>query len=211
MSENGKRELGPDDITAEGSLWDVWKLSRSLEEPVANIVIFLFSMALVVGYTVLFTPVDTSRYEIAVTLAREGFRFTTITLGFLMAGLSMFSGIVRSRYAIDLSRFSYPDAGMSYLKVMLLSVMKPFICFLVASVLFFSISLLAVPVDLRWGPSVAALGTSVRPILGSVLFITVVGVYVVLLLSIKSFVFNIYKSVTSAVRHEVEFGEKGGE
>lgn len=208
MTTSSKNRLPPKDITAEGSVREIWRAAKKLPEPLSNKVALSVALLVLILYAML-SDQDASHFASQTrNLSEAGFRFSTIVLGFLMAGMSMFSGLVRSDYAKDLSRIENEDYGLSFLKVMLLSLMKPFLYFLFAAFLFFGMSVVAQSdgPGVEFMIAIKADGWQ-KDIASRASFTIVAGLHVLLLLALKSFVFNIYKSITAAVRYEVETSE----
>lgn len=201
------------DIFLEGSLWDTYKKSPDWRSNRFNRVVLVGAILLSVSLTladVLFgTPYKGKVTEI-ITAIRSwleiGVSFSLGTLGFLVAGFTIFATVSRPELFIHMAQTAYKESGLSQFKWVFFVFLNVFVNYI--SYLSFSIVLLFV---VRFVMEIKGLRDlfSLAPAsfkIGAVYSVLIVYFVwtVLLILKLKSFVWNIYSTIRiSIVYHDV--------
>lgn len=191
------------DLTSEKSLWDVYKLSR-------RILPNKFQVSIVVTVTVLLALnsfILTDDNSVVLNDVRKwaemGFNFSITTLGFLIAGFTIFATLSKPKMMLAMMDHINKETGLPTLKYNFFAFMKVFIAYILFSFLFLTIVL--------FGQKGGVLGnvidllphsSCIKLILIKTFYAIVGGSFVYLLLLLKSFVFNIYAIVMNFLRWE---------
>lgn len=191
------------DLTSEKSLWDVYKLSR-------RILPSKFQVSIVVTVTVLLTLnsfILSDDNSVVLQDVRKwaemGFNFSITTLGFLIAGFTIFATLSKPKMMLAMMDHINKETGLPTLKYNFFAFMKVFIAYILFSFLFLTIVLFGQK-DGFLGNVIDLLPHSgcIKSILIKTFYAIVGGSFVYLLLLLKSFVFNIYAIVMNFLRWE---------
>lgn len=191
------------DLTSEKSLWDVYKLSRRIL-PSKFQVIFLLLIMLALGLNA-FVLVD----DEAVILgdvrkwSEFGFNFSITTLGFLIAGFTIFATLSKPKMMLAMMEHINKETGLPTLKYNFFSFMKVFIAYIAISIFYLLVMILG-QAD-GFIANVVALFPNencVKSVLIKAAYTLIGSSFVYLLLLLKSFVFNIYAIVMNFLRWE---------
>lgn len=191
------------DLTSEKSLWDVYKLSRRILPSKFQYFTIIFVMTLLTINAFIFV----NGHQIILQDVRRwsdlGFNFAITTLGFLIAGFTIFATISKPKMMLAMMDHINKETGLPTLKYNFFTFMKVFIAYISFSVIYLLIILIGQP-DGFLSNLVSLLPNSdcVKTILIKVAYIIVGGSFVYLLLLLKSFVFNIYAIVMNFLRWE---------
>lgn len=198
-------DFPPSDLTKEKSLWDIYKAARSIPSTPFNRAIVICSL----GFIVLEIFVSTRPTPLYLKDVRElsllGLQIGLSTLGFLIAGFTIFATISKPTLSISMSQIKHPDLEMSFLKKNYYVFMRVFIYYIAFCFFCFSLYALGKPHGIiaslvNLSPSAQVLKDAISRIsYGSLLMF-----YVVILIQLKSFIFNTYHSVMTSLRWESE-------
>ncbi|MBW4966260.1 hypothetical protein KZZ04_07760 [Pseudoalteromonas sp. CR1] len=195
------------DLTSEKSLWDVYKLSRRIL-PNKFQVIFLLLIMLALGFNA-FVLVD----DKAVILgdvrkwSEFGFNFSITTLGFLIAGFTIFATLSKPKMMLAMMEHTNRETGLPTLKYNFFTFMKVFIAYIAISIFYLLVMILG-QADGFISNVVTLLPNEdcVKSILIKTAYTLIGSSFVYLLLLLKSFVFNIYAIVMNFLRWEYHEG-----
>ncbi|UBU49919.1 hypothetical protein LCW13_06615 [Cobetia amphilecti] len=191
------------DLTSEKSLWDVYILSRRIL-PGKFQVIFVAIIFLLLSLNAFLLSNDE---EIILSDLRKwsemGFNFSITTLGFLIAGFTIFATLSKPKMMLAMMDHVNKETGLPTLKYNFFAFIKVFISYIFFLVFYALILLFGQP-----GGFIANLSEHV-PSFVCVKYVTINIVYAIvgssfiyLLLLLKSFVFNIYAIVMNMLRWE---------
>lgn len=183
-----------DDLLAESSLWDVYRLTWKLKFPWATAVPSVL-LAAVVLWIYLTTSIETC---VIVSHSRQivdlGISFVTTILGFLIAGFTVFATITNPRLFVKMAELNSNNRGISWLKTTFAIFMHTFAhytWFLIAALMtkIFSLpnGMIGTAIFMAGGEipeikrTLAALGLSIFA-----------GWIIYLALLLQGFIFNIY-------------------
>ncbi|MDB4302934.1 hypothetical protein OAA14_01965 [bacterium] len=191
------------ELTSEKSLWDVYKLSRKIYPSKTQVMFVLFSM-LFLGINA-FIFVD----DVAILLsdvrewAEFGFSFSITTLGFLIAGFTIFATLSKPKMMLAMMDHTNEQTGLPTLKYNFFTFMKVFIAYIAISLVYLFVMILG-QADGFLSNLVSLLPNEicVKIIMIKTAYTLVGGSFVYLLMLLKSFVFNIYATVMNFLRWE---------
>ena len=195
----------PKDLTKEKKLWDIYIASRRIPFSRLNaITTALVFILLVVNSWLTTQPVEET-IELVRDLSNTGLAVTLSTLGFLLAGFTIFATVSQPSLSLRMAEIPHPISGLSYLKHNYFVFLRVFIYYLL-----FSIFCLIIIVFGHKGGLVPLLA-SYSPYPDQVKFAVVKASYVLLftgyyflIMQLKSFIFNIYHSVMTSLRWKAE-------
>lgn len=198
-----KLDFDQSELTKEKSLWDVYVLSRRiLPGKLQVITVLLFVCFLGVNAFFLEKDISSIVYN-ARKWAEYGFNFSITTLGFLIAGFTIFATISKPRMLLAMMQYNNKKTGLPTLKYNFFAFMKVFIAYISISIFYISVLLLGskdgfLENILELIPNGHCVGTT----LAKCAYALIGGSFVYLLLLLKSFVFNIYAIVMNFLRWE---------
>lgn len=191
------------ELTSEKSLWDIYKLSRRIL-PSRFQTFFLLCVSILLGINALLLESD-----LAILLsdtrswATMGFEFSITTLGFLIAGFTIFATISKPKMLLAMMDHTNKETGLPTLKYNFFAFMKVFIAYIVFAVTYLLIVL--------FGQTGGFLSNAIPFLPNSECikiaiiksaYISIGTSFVYLVLLLKSFVFNIYAIVMNFLRWE---------
>lgn len=192
-------------LTAEQSIVGVYRASRQIRKRW----LYRFRIVeLVVGGTVAGTAAcsDASGATLGL-MAREwlglGFNFAVAILGFLLAGYTIFATLTGADFARVLVVHEYPGTKLSYLKYSTVQFMEVFISYLIFLAVYLGVAFFGWKggaLTMLCGAAHRAFGVDAWRI-GAVIALAVVsGLLTHLLMTLQSFVYNVYSSVMAMAR-----------
>lgn len=196
LTEEQKSEL-----TREKNLWQIYLLSRRIPSSKFNRISLLIGSAIMVVH-VITTNQDTHEMtERVLKWAELGFGFAISTLGFLIAGFTVFATLSKPSLLLEMARQKHDETQLSYLKYNFFIFFRVFIYYLIFSGVCLSFMILAQPkgfisqiIHHFSDPE------CVKRIFVSVAMVLIASGFLMLLLQLKSFTFNIYHSVMTSIR-----------
>lgn len=195
----------PTEITAEKSLWDVFKLCNKIHGSKIQyamtiiVCLLLFFNAYILEDNVLILLKETRKWVII------GFNFSFTTLCFLIAGFTIVATISKPEMMLKMMEHTNRKTNMPTLKHNLIPFMKVFIGYLVFAIIYILIIIFGeesgllsnifskFPCLISFKEHVIRLG-----------YIFIGTSFIYLLLLLKSFIFNIYTVIMTLVRWEHE-------
>lgn len=199
------RDFSPKDLTKEKRLWDIFVASARIRSNWFNVV----STALVflaLCTNAWFTPQPISEtLQVVRSFSTLALSTTLSTLGFLLAGFTIFATITQPTLSLAMAEMKHPESGLSWLQHNYFVFLRVFIYYLVFAVFCLAIQMFAhegglIPLVVSYSPYSEHVKFGVVKI-GYVSIFT--GVYF-LIMQLKSFIFNIYHSVMTALRWRAE-------
>jgi hypothetical protein len=200
------------ELTKEKSLWHIYLLARNIPQSKFNRAC-LIAGAIIIALHVGTTKQDTHEMaEKVLKWSELGFGFAITTLGFLIAGFTVFATLSKPELMLAMARHTHEEVKLSYLKY------NFFIFFLVfIYYLFFAGSCLAVMILAQPHGFVNQLvdlighAEQVKRMFVSVAMFLIVFGYLICLLQLKSFTFNIYHAVMTSIRWIAEVPEESND
>lgn len=198
-------ECTTQDLTKEKSLWDIYSASRRIHSGKFN------KMATSIVFGLLFLQCWISEQSVSSTIdvvrkvADIGLVAALSTLGLLLAGFTIFATISQPSLLLRMSEETHPDSGLSWLKHNFFIFVRVLIYYM-----FFSVFYLFI---IMFGHKDGLIGTliSYSPHPTELKFFIAKSSYVAfftgfffLLLQLKSFIFNVYHAVMTALRWKAE-------
>ena len=196
--------VSPDDITAELSLFSIWRKSRKVRKPLGNRIIRWSGCLLLIGYALLPWTSTQSLVESTRTLSSLGLPSLLGLLGFLLAGYTVFISIARRDLLVAMSSHDDPDSGMSWLKVSLYTYIGA-----LAELLVVAGVLLALVILGQSGGLVASLVAKdstglARDIVSKVGFVVSGYALVHTIMLLKITIRNVHHGIAAAIRWDAE-------
>lgn len=198
-------KINGEDFTKEKNLWAVFMLANRISISKFHLyIILLFSILLIINSVF----VDKNLNHLLSDLrswASIGFNFTIATLGSLIAGFTIFATLSKPAMMLAMMGHTHKETGMPTLKYNLMAFMKVFISFIFFTFLYLGI--------MMFGQTNGLVASFVKLFPHDYLIkrIIVVYVYVLtgcslvyLLLTLKTFIYNIYIIVMNSIRWEYE-------
>ncbi|EPJ3929989.1 TPA: hypothetical protein L9G83_003176 [Klebsiella pneumoniae] len=199
-----KYTFNPEDLTKERSLLDVYKLTKKIK---INSFDFYFTLLLVILLSINAFCLSSSP-ELISSIRQWTplvFGFTTTTLGFLITGFTIFATINKPELFLSLMEYKHPLYGISYLKYVYGVFMRVFIYFIFWSVIYLLVLLFGQENGLATKLLRALMFSHCTKVVGvQILYILVGSSAVFLVLTLKTFLFNIYAMLMQSLRWEVE-------
>ena len=199
-----KYTFNPEDLTKERSLHDVYKLTEKIK---VNSFDFYFTLLLVILLSINAFCLSSSP-ELISSIRQWTplvFGFTTTTLGFLITGFTIFATINKPELFLSLMEYKHPLYGISYLKYVYGVFMRVFIYFIFWSVIYLLVLLFGQENGLATKLLRALMFSHCTKVVGvQILYILVGSSAVFLVLTLKTFLFNIYAMLMQSLRWEVE-------
>ena len=196
-------DFDPNDLTSERSLWDIYRLATRIRAGKLQLalnfltVLFLGVHSIVLTENVVPLLVDVRSW------AQIGFNFAITTLGFLVAGFTIFTTVAKPDMMLAMMSVPHKESGLPTLKVNMFAFMRVFIAYLVCAAIYLVVFLFCQTNGLV-AKLVALLphGACIKDAAIRVAYVMVGWSFVYLLLMLKSFVFNIYAIVMNMLRWE---------
>lgn len=199
----------PRELTKEKKLWDIYISSRRIPASRFNFLTTMLIIALLVvsvwiGNGQINDTIDTIR-----KFTEIGLDVSLSTLGFLLAGFTIFATVSQPLLLVSMAKLIHPDSGLSYLKHNFFIFIRVFIYYLV----FAGFCLIVIIFGHKKG--LVSILANLSPNPEKIIFILVNGTYIILfsgyyflLMQLKSFVFNIYHAVMTSIRWNAEGYDK---
>lgn len=210
MAASETDEVSQADFSVEKSMWEILLLLQALPINWANQIITALSGAAAGFYAFWLAPSDVLTTQ-SRSLASLGFVFATTLLGFLVAGFTIGTTVVKPDLFVFMTTFKESKSGISYLKYFMMIFMKAFFVFLALAGLCLFI--------LVFGTENGLISTLLQSAPGYEEWmgnLMASGVYTILtiwitasLMALKSFIYSTYASVMLAIRWEIERTRSG--
>lgn len=191
------------ELTSEKSLWDIYKQSRRILPSKFQIFAVLATMFCLGVNAFVLVDNDALLLRDVRKWAEMGFNFGITTLGFLIAGFTIFATLSKPKMMLAMMEHTNKETGLRTLKYNFFAFMKVFIAYISVSLVYLFIVLMGQSDGLVANViSLFPNSSCVKSSIIKVAYLTVGGSFVYLLLLLKSFVFNIYAIVMNFLRWE---------
>lgn len=200
----------PEDLTKEKSLFAVWKLSFKFGQSRFNL-ITAFIVSAVIFRFVMLVPNQTELITGQLRrLVLAGIAFAPSTLGFLIAGFTVFVTVIRIDVFLEMARREKSKTGESYLKYNLSAFMVVFVhyvtylfCCITLDLFIQTGGLASIALaNARTYPEISNQIDIVKHFVSGGLLVLMGGWTVYLVMLLKSLIFNVYHVTLTAVRSE---------
>jgi len=198
-------EFDAKDLTKEKRLWDVYvasfRIPFSRFNALTTLIVFL---ALVTNSWLTAQPIDET-IIIVRELSDTGLVTSLSTLGFLLAGFTIFSTVSQPNLSLKMAEIKHPDSGLSYIKHNYFIFLRVFIYYILFSVFCLLIIMYGhkgglIPLLVSYSPY----PDNVKFAVVKISYVLLFTGYYFLIMQLKSFVFNIYHSVMTSLRWKAE-------
>ncbi len=198
-----KYQFDPAELTSEKSLWDVYKLSRRIRPSWVQVVINCIAATLLIANAFFLNADSKALLADVRNWASNGFNFSITTLGFLIAGFTIFTTLAKPGMMLAMMDHHDKETGLPTMKKNFFAFMRVFIAYLICA----GIYLVVIIFGQAGGALVKIVelmpaSTCVRDVVIKVSYVIVGGSFVYLLLMLKAFIFNIYAIVMNFLRWE---------
>ncbi|ELB2784385.1 hypothetical protein QNE30_004304 [Vibrio alginolyticus] len=196
-------KFNPNELTEEKSLWDIYKKAFVIFPSKLQIAIVLtVVICLSINAFVLETNTATLLSDVR-GWASFGFNFAITTLGFLIAGFTIFATLTKPDMMLAMMDHSKKEYNLPTLKYNFFVFIKVFISYIFFAVVY----VLAMLLGQKGGFLSNAIelipnSLCVKIVLTKVGYVVIGSSFVHLLLQLKSFIFNIYMIVMNMLRWE---------
>lgn len=204
-------ELGfdPKELTRENKLWDIYLASRRIPFSRFNFISTLVVFILLVLNAAFSREVLPDTISLVRDMASSGFAISLSTLGFLLAGFTIFATVSQPSLSLNMAAVINEKSGLSYLKHNYFIFLRVFIYYVVFSIFSLSIiifghsgGLIATIINLSPNPD------PLRFFIVKAAYVLLFTGYYFLIMQLKSFIFNIYSSVMTSLRWKAEGHDK---
>jgi hypothetical protein len=201
------------DITAEKNLWHIFKISFSLPKRVFNIASTASFFAIVLCYTIFGQNSSQEIRADLLTWADKGFSFSVGILGFLVAGVAIFTAANDVSLFTHLARVKHKKSGVSYLKYNFVALMYVFIVYIFLAFLCFIIQILN-DMNPFWDTLIAFIFRThpnsevIAEIMNRFAYLSLSTLIFYCLLLLKTFIFDIYALIMVSIRWNFEEEDK---
>ncbi|ATH76168.1 hypothetical protein CLM76_00445 [Vreelandella venusta] len=202
-------EFNPKELTREKKLWDVYLASRRIPFSRFNFISTLVVFILLVFNAAFSRETMPDTIELVREMASSGFAISLSTLGFLLAGFTIFATVSQPSLSLSMAAVTNEKSGLSYLKHNYFIFLRVFIYYIAFSVFSLSIiifghsgGLIATIINLSPNPD------PLRFFIIKAAYVLLFTGYYFLIMQLKSFIFNIYSSVMTSLRWNAEGHDK---
>jgi hypothetical protein len=193
-----------EDITAEVSLFEIWRQSRRARKPVGNRVARLLGLGFLIVYAVV--PWTSTESVVALTrqLSAMGLPALLGLLGFLLAGYTVFISVARRDLLVTMSKVIEAKSGLTWLKVSLYTYVGALAELLVVAALLLAAWILASEGGLV--SELVDLDTTgcAKWIVGRTGFVLTAYLFVHTIIVLKVTIRNVHHGIAAAIRWDAE-------
>lgn len=206
------------DITAEKNLWQVLKISFLLPKRIFNIASTVSFLIVVLIYALLSQDSNQEARDQLLMLAERGFSFSVGILGFLVAGVAVFTAANDTSLFTHLARVRHRPSGVSYLKYNFVALMYVFIVYMALAFFCFFVQVLGSMSDVFDELTVFLIYVLTGTEIGSEKIFLFINKFTYALLStlffyclllLKTFIFDLYALIMVNIRWSFEKEENG--
>ena len=198
-------DFDPKELTQEKNLWDIYKESRKIPHSSFNRNTTVLVLILVILESFFTSQPISETTNFVRELSQMGLAITLSTLGFLLAGYTIFSTVTNPRLSLQMAGIDHKESGLSYIKHNNFIFLRVFIYYLAFAIFCLFIVLMGhhgglVPLIVSLAPNPEI----VKILLVKTAYVLMFTGYYFLLMQLKSFIFNIYHSVMTSLRWTAE-------
>jgi hypothetical protein len=202
----------PNDLTKEKSLFALWKLSFKFGQSRFNLIVALLVSGMILRLVWLVPEHPELITGQLRRLVTTGIAFAPSTLGFLIAGFTVFVTVIRIDVFLAMAQREKPNTGESFLKYNLSAFMVVFVHYVSYLFSCIMLDLFIQPGGLasialanaRTYPEIASQVDTAKYWVNGGLLVLMGGWTVYLVMLLKSLIFNVYHVTLTAVRWEWE-------
>lgn len=202
-------DFDPKELTREKKLWDIYLASRRIPFSRFNFISTLVVFILLVLNAAFSRETLPDTINLVREMASTGFAISLSTLGFLLAGFTIFATVSQPSLSLSMATVTNKKSGLSYLKHNYFIFLRVFIYYVAFSVFSLSIiifghsgGLIASIINLSPNPD------PLRFFITKAAYVLLFTGYYFLIMQLKSFIFNIYSSVMTSLRWKAEGHDK---
>ncbi len=197
-------KIDGEEITKEKNLWDVYKLCRKITvSPFHSCIILTASIFLLCNSLFLEKNIGHLLSDIR-NWSLIGFNFAVTTLGFLIAGFTIFATLSKPDMFLTMMAIPHEQTNMPTLKYNFMAFMKVFISFIAFTLIYLIIILFGQE------NGIASKIFKILPYSNEITKCTIQVTYwligislIYLVLVVKTFIFNIYAIIMNSIRWEL--------
>jgi hypothetical protein len=208
----------PESLLAEKSLWDIYWLGvRKLPRSKFNYFVVITTLIIVGLFTCFSAETSAQIAEKTRALAETTIGFGSQILGFLVGGFAIFATLNKPEFFLLMLENRHEESGLSYLKFNFFSFVNVFIVYFVLLLFCFGIKILCTPNGIlvslmRAASDYLQIDTgSLKLNLARLGFTLLCGGVIYSLVALKTFIFNIYHVVATAIEWEKKMASVASE
>jgi len=193
------------DLMKEKRLWDIYLASRRIPFSRFNTITTLMVFIVLIVNSWLTTQSISDTILVVREFSGTGLATSLSTLGFLLAGFTIFATISQPNLSLRMAEIINPESGLSYLKHNYFVFYRVFIYYLA-----FSIFCLFIIMFGHKGGLISLLvlyspySDCVKYAVIKIAYVLLFTGYYFLIMQLKSFIFNIYHAVMTSLRWKAE-------
>lgn len=194
-------ELSEKSLTEEKSLWAVYIKARRIPFNYFNFwSTILVTVLIALQYCLLDISID-DKLKVVRDFASMAMGIVVSVLGFILAGFTIFATISQPEMFVAMSKHRHESSGLSYLKNNFFIFMRVFIYYLIYTIFCLSILVFGIKGGLiHVLSSFSPISSEINEwLVGAAYIILHAGLFF-LFTQLKSFIFNVYHSVMTAIR-----------
>lgn len=202
-------KINAKDITKEKSLWDVYLLSRKITISTFHVCIMLAALIFLSTNAFFIEKNNFILLSDIRNWSTIGFNFSVTTLGFLIAGFTIFATLSKPDMFLAMMAYKNKETQIPTLKYNLMAFMKVFISFISCTFIYLFIILFCQTNGVV-GNIIELLpwNNYIKEYLIKLIY-CVIGVSLIyLVLVVKTFIYNIYAIVMNSIRWEYHIKQK---
>ncbi|NWC95040.1 MULTISPECIES: hypothetical protein [unclassified Pseudomonas] len=194
-------ELSAKSLTEEKSLWAIYIKARRIPFNPFNLwSTILVTILVITQYCVLEIPID-EKLKIVRDFSSMAIGIAVSVLGFILAGFTIFATISQPEMFVAMSKHRHEISGLSYLKNNFFIFMRVFIYYLIYTVF----CLFIITFGIQGGifhklSTLSPISCHINEWLIGFSYVFLHAGLFFLLTQLKSFIFNVYHSVMTAIR-----------
>lgn len=196
------------DILREKSLWDAYRQSRLIpSNSWFNAVTTIICVVLLAVFLYFDCTEPDALAKRLAKFALDGITFASTILGFLVAGFTVFATITKPELFVFMAIRKHSKTNLSWLKYNFFRFIDVFIAYLIFGGYCLLVRVLYEEDSgnvVFWLASFSAEPSAVKADITKILYLLLMGLFVQVLLLLKSFIFNVYHVVMTAIRWELE-------
>lgn len=194
-------DLSTKALTEEKSLWAIYRKSRTIQFNKFNV----WTTTLVAALTTIQYCLLDSSIQIKLQLVRDfssvAMGIAVSVLGFILAGFTIFATISQPEMLVAMSKHRHESSGLSYLKNNFFIFMRVFIYYLTYTVACLIITIFGIKGGLIHKiTSLSPISCQIEEWLVGFSYVFLYGGLFFLMMQLKSFIYNVYHSVMTAIR-----------
>ena len=194
-------DLSTKALTEEKSLWAIYRKSRVIQFNRFNV----WTTTAVVSLTTIQYCLLDNPIQIKLQLVRDfssvALGIVVSVLGFILAGFTIFATISQPEMLVAMSKHRHESSGLSYLKNNFFIFMRVFIYYLAYTVACLIITIFVTNGGLIHKiTSHSPISSQIEEWLVGLSYVFLYGGLFFLMMQLKSFIYNVYHSVMTAIR-----------